>query len=289
MKLATYMSETGPRFGRVTDGQIIDLTDAVPRCSSIQDVLAQGLLPQLRAAAESRRPEASMNEVELLPVITHPAKILCAGVNYFAHREESGRSSTPAKPTIFIRFGDSQVGSGRQVCIPPAVTQFDYEGELAVVIGREGRHIAAADAYDHVAGYACYNDFSARDWQRHSGQWTAGKNFPGTGAFGPYLVTADDVPDVSSLELTTTVNGAVRQFAQISQMIFSIPELIAYISAFTALAPGDVIVTGTPGGVGLFRDPPEFLRPGDVVTVEVTGIGTLTNDVVAADVITFAA
>jgi len=289
MKLATYMSETGPRFGRVIDGLIIDLTNAVPRCSSIQDVLARGLLPQLQAAAESRRPEASMNEVELLPVITHPAKILCAGVNYFAHREESGRSSTPAKPTIFIRFGDSQVGSGRQVCIPPAVTQFDYEGELAVIIGRGGRHIAAIDAYHHVAGYACYNDFSARDWQRHSGQWTAGKNFPGTGAFGPYLVTADDVPDVSSLELTTTVNGAVRQFAQISQMIFSIPELIAYISAFTALAPGDVIVTGTPGGVGLFRDPPEFLRPGDVVTVEVTGIGTLTNDVVAADVITSAA
>lgn len=289
MKLATYMSDTGPRFGHVTDGQIIDLTDAVPGCSSIQDVLAQELLPQLRAAAQSRRPGVAMDEVELLPVITHPGKILCAGVNYFAHREESGRSSTPDNPTLFIRFTDSQVGSGRQVCIPPVVTQFDYEGELAVIIGREGRNIALANAYDHVAGYACYNDFSARDWQRHSGQWTAGKNFPGTGAFGPYLVTSDDVPDVSSLELTTTVNGAVRQFARISQMIFSIPQLIAYISTFTALAPGDVIVTGTPGGVGLFRNPPEFLRPGDVVTVEVTGIGTLTNTVIDADVTTSAA
>lgn len=282
MKLASYMSEAGPRFGHVIQDRIIDLTDAVPGCTSIQDALTQNVMSQLRAACEEgRRPQKSLNDVLLLPVITHPEKILCAGVNYWTHREESGRSTKPDKPTIFIRFGDSQVGSGRQVFIPAEVTQFDYEGELAVVIGRAGRYIDTADAYQHVAGYACYNDFSARDWQRHSGQWTAGKNFPGTGAFGPYMVTADDVADVSSLELTTTVNGVVRQSAQISEMIFSIPDLIAYISAFTALAPGDVIVTGTPGGVGLFRDPPEFLQPGDVVTVEVTGIGTLTNEIVA--------
>lgn len=284
MKLATYMSDTGPRFGHVSNGQIADLTDAVPGCTSIQDALTRDVLPRLRAACVAGRPQTPMSQVLLLPVITHPGKILCAGVNYWTHREESGRSAKPDKPTIFIRFGDSQVGSGRHVFIPTDVTQFDYEGELAVVIGRAGRHIDPAEAYQHVAGYACYNDFSARDWQRHSGQWTAGKNFPGTGAFGPYLVTADDVDDVSSLELTTTVNGAVRQSARISEMIFSIPELIAYISAFTALSPGDVIVTGTPGGVGLFRDPPDFLRPGDVVTVEVTGIGTLTNEVVAAGV-----
>ncbi len=182
---------------------------------------------------------------------------------------------------MFTRFTDSQVGHGQPIIKPDVSDQVDYEGELAVVIGQGGHQIPEAAAMDHVAGYAAFNDVSVRDWQRHTTQFVPGKNFFHAGAFGPWLVTADELPEITAQELTTRVNGETVQHAPISDLLFPIPRLIAYISAFTPLSPGDVIATGTPGGVGFYRDPQLFLFPGDVVEVEISGIGTLRNLVAA--------
>lgn len=219
------------------------------------------------------RPEA---EIEFLPVIPDPAKILCIGVNYRSHQQETGRGGNDV-PTVFTRFADTQIGAGQPALMPASTAQFDYEGELALVIGKEAFHVDAENAWEYVAGYAAYNDFTARDWQRATTQWIPGKNFPGTGAFGPYLVPAADLGDVDALTLQTRVNGDVRQKASVADLDFSIPGLIAHVTGFTRLLPGDVIVTGTPGGVGLFMDPPALLRDGDVVEVEITGLGVLRN------------
>ena len=284
MRLVTYEHGGRGSFGVLvaTAGgdAVIDAAGLVAGCHSILDVLAADGLSALREASADRTPDLALAEVTLLPVVPNPGKILCVGVNYRSHLEEAGRAEQ-GKPTVFLRFADSQLGAGQDVQIAREVSKFDYEGEVAVVVGRAGRRIPADRAAEHIAGYACYNDFSARDWQRHSGQWTPGKNFPGSGAFGPWLLTADEVADPKALVLQTLVNGDVRQHASLADLIFSIPELIAYLSTFTALAPGDVIVTGTPGGVGLFRDPPSFLNPGDVVEVRVDGMGSLVNAMVA--------
>jgi len=171
------------------------------------------------------------------------------------------------------------VGHKRAIIRPRVSDKLDYEGELAVIIGRDGRHIAEADAFAHVAGYSCFNEGSVRDWQRHALQFTPGKNFPATGGFGPWLVTTDDIADLRAATITTRLNDVVMQNATLGDMIFSVPQLIAYISTFTPLAPGDVICTGTPGGVGAKRNPPVFMKPGDVVEVEIAGIGTLINTI----------
>jgi 2-keto-4-pentenoate hydratase/2-oxohepta-3-ene-1,7-dioic acid hydratase in catechol pathway len=220
-----------------------------------------------------------VDQVEFLPVIIDPRKILCIGVNYRAHQEETGKEP-PSAPTVFTRFADSQMGHLRPAVRPESTTQFDYEGELALVIGKPAHRVSEEQAWDVIAGYAPYNDFSVRDWQRAASQWIPGKNFPDTGAFGPYLVPASDIPDVSALTLETRVNGEVRQSASLSDLIFAIPQLIAYVSGFTPLGPGDIIVTGTPGGVGLFMDPQGLLSHGDVVEVEISGLGLLKNEVV---------
>jgi 2-keto-4-pentenoate hydratase/2-oxohepta-3-ene-1,7-dioic acid hydratase in catechol pathway len=281
VKLVSYLHRGESAFGVLTEDSIIPASRLGP-WRSVKDLLANDGVAALLDGAARLAPSLSLTEVMLLPVVPDPGKILCAGLNYQDHRDETGRDPTE-RPTIFIRFADSQVAAGASIVCPPRVTKLDYEGEVAVVIGRSGSEINPADAYDHVAGYACYNDFSARDWQRHSSQWTAGKNFPGTGAFGPYLVTPDEIVDVTELKLETRVNGEIRQSAVVADLIFDIPELIAYISSFTPLSPGDVIVTGTPGGVGLFRDPPVFLAPGDLIEVEVTALGILANRVAALD------
>jgi 2-keto-4-pentenoate hydratase/2-oxohepta-3-ene-1,7-dioic acid hydratase in catechol pathway len=215
-----------------------------------------------------------------MPPIPDPAKIVCVGLNYADHQAEASREAS-AHPPIFFRWADTQVGHGQPAVKPTPSEMFDYEGEVAVVIGKAGWRVPVEGAMKMVAGYSCYNDLSARDWQNHTSQWGPGKNFPATGAFGPWLVTADDVPEPSAMRLTTRVNGERRQSASVADLIFSIPELISYISSFTALSVGDVIVTGTPAGVGLFREPPSFLVPGDSVEVEITGVGTLQNTVVA--------
>lgn len=282
MKLLTYRVDETVRFGALLDDGVVDVSTRLPELPTIRAVLEAGAIARVaEIVAGVAAPDRRLADVDLLPVIPDPGKIICVGVNYRAHRDEVGRGEAKY-PTIFTRFADSQIAAGADALRPAESDRFDYEGELAVVIGKRGSHIPEAEAMSFVAGYGCYNDFSVRDWQRHSTQWTPGKNFPGTGAFGPCMVTADEVEDVESLKLETRVNGEIRQSASIADLIFSVPALISYVSRFTPLSPGDVLVTGTPGGVGLFREPPTFLEPGDVVEVEIDGVGLLRNVVASA-------
>ncbi|WP_329254656.1 fumarylacetoacetate hydrolase family protein [Actinoallomurus sp. NBC_01490] len=277
---ASFTAADGtPTWGVIIDGTAYDLgPTGLGLAAGLKDAVARGVFGTVRDhAAAPARPEA---EITFLPAVTDPGKIICIGVNYRTHQQETGRTEQKA-PTVFTRFADTQIGHLAPAVYPAASTRFDYEGELALVIGRDAFHVAETDAYDYVAGYAAYNDFTARDWQRVTSQWIPGKNFPGTGAFGPYLVPAADLGPVSDLKLETRVNGAVRQSASVADLYFPIPELIAYVTGFTRLAAGDVIVTGTPGGVGMFMDPPGLLSPGDVVEVEITGLGVLRNRIVS--------
>ena len=204
-------------------------------------------------------------------------RILCVGINYRPHIEEMGRE-VPEYPVVFVRFPSSLVGDGEAIIKPAVSGQFDFEGELGVVIGKEARHVSRAEALDYVGGYCCFMDGSIRDWQRHTTQFTPGKNFDSSGAIGT-VVSADEIPDPSLLELTTRVNGETMQSAPVSDLVFDVPFLIEYCSTFMTLRPSDVIATGTPGGVGAARTPPVWLNEGDVVEVEISGIGTLTNPV----------
>ena len=279
MKLASFRTAGRISWGVVEERTVADvgalLADQYPDIRSI--LAGQGLaaIPPVLSRAE-RYPRAG---IEWRPPIDNPSKILCIGLNYETHRKETGRAEA-AYPAVFTRFADSQVGHGANIVRPRVSTDLDYEGELAVVIGRAGRYISEAKAMEHVAGYACYNDATLRDWQRHTHQFTPGKNFPGTGAFGPYLLTADEVADYTAFRLMTRVNGLIVQDARLDQLIFPIPRLIAYCSSFTPLSPGDIIATGTPGGVGFKRTPPVFLQPGDTVEVHIQGLAILSNHVV---------
>lgn len=223
----------------------------------------------------------SLNEIRFLPLIPNPGKILCVGLNYKTHREETGLGKDSIYPVIFTRFADTLVAQGNPIIQPNASTKLDYEGELALIIGKSGRAIPEQDAFDYIAGYSCFNDVSVRDWQRHASQYTPGKNFPATGGFGPYLVTPDEIDNLQDLHVTTLLNNEKVQDQPISDLIFPIPFLINYISSFTPLMPGDVIITGTPGGVGAARKPPLWMKPGDTVKVSITEIGTLVNPVQA--------
>lgn len=219
-----------------------------------------------------------VSEVEWLPVVPNPDKILCVGLNYEMHRKETGRSEVE-NPTIFARYSNSQTGHLKPIVRPKVSTELDYEGELAVIIGRPGRYISREEAMGHVAGYACYNDGSIRDFQRHTHQFTPGKNFPDTGAFGPWMMTPDELGPLADLRLQTRLNGQVVQDATFAQMIFDIARQIEYCSTFTHLEAGDVIVSGTPGGVGAKRNPPLWMKPGDLVEVEIGGLGVLRNPI----------
>jgi 2-keto-4-pentenoate hydratase/2-oxohepta-3-ene-1,7-dioic acid hydratase in catechol pathway len=285
MKLVSFEHRGNISWGALVGEHVVDIGAVAPGTPTLRAALESGLVAQLQAgrgvdlAAAPRVPLAS---VALLPVIPAPDKILCVGINYVAHRVETGRAEA-AHPTIFVRFANSQVGHGRPIVRPRVSTMLDYEAELAVVIGRAGRHIPASRALEHVGGYSCYNDASVRDWQRHTTQFTPGKNFVATGGFGPWLVTADEVPDPSRLEVVMRLNGNEMQRATTDLMIFGVAALIEYITTFTELVPGDVIVTGTPGGVGHTRNPPVFMQPGDVAEVEVRGVGVLRNPVAAEE------
>jgi 2-keto-4-pentenoate hydratase/2-oxohepta-3-ene-1,7-dioic acid hydratase in catechol pathway len=216
--------------------------------------------------------------LHLLPVIPNPNKIICVGLNYGEHVRETGRELTE-NPALFVRMSESQVGHGQDIVRPPESHRLDYEGEIAIVIGEGGRRISEADSWKHIVGYACYNDGSIRDWQVSTTQWTAGKNFWHTGGFGPWMVTADEIQPNQKMSLVTRLNGQEMQRATTDMMIHSIPRQIAYISTFIPLEPGDVIVTGTPGGVGNKRNPQVFMKPGDLVEIEVDAIGILRNTI----------
>lgn len=278
MKLVSFKVNGRASYGALNGDQVVDLGQRFgEQYPDLRAVLAADALPELLAAAQSG-PMLALGDIALLPVIPHPGKILCVGLNYKSHVAETKRPDAD-KPAIFVRFADTLVADGAQLVKPGVTNCFDYEGELAVVIGRGGRNISQADAFDHVAGYACFNDATARDWQRHTHQWIPGKNFAGTGAFGPALVTADEVGDVNQLSIATRLNGEIVQQASLADLIFTIPVLIEYLSAFTTLKPGDVIATGTPGGVGDRRNPPSYLRHGDVLEVEISAVGRLRNTV----------
>jgi 2-keto-4-pentenoate hydratase/2-oxohepta-3-ene-1,7-dioic acid hydratase in catechol pathway len=282
VKLVTYAVRGEVSYGAVVGEGIVDLRRRMgeERYPSLKSVLAAGALEEARRKAEGQPADHRLGEVTLKPVVPDPDKIFCVGLNYHAHREETGRKPTE-HPAIFTRYAITQVGSGEALVKPRNSDAFDYEGELGVVIGRRGRHLPRARALEIVAGYACYFDGSVRDWQRHTSQWTPGKNFPGTGGFGPWMVTADEIPDPSGLTLVTRLNGTEMQRTTTDLMIFDVPAVIEYLTGFTELVPGDVIATGTPGGVGFTRDPPVFMRPGDVAEVEISRVGLLRLPVVA--------
>jgi len=277
MKVVTFERSGTRSYGILENDHILDVGSRLAsRYADLRSVLAAGALQELSLGRTQGVPTLRVDEVKFEPVIPNPEKILCIGLNYISHRTETKRPETKF-PSIFTRFADTQVGHETPVLRPSFSTAFDYEGELAVVIGRGGRYISEQDVSAHIAGYSCYNDVSVRDWQRHTAQWTPGKNFPSTGAFGPSLVTPDEIPDLGALTLTTRLNGEVMQEAPISDLIFSVPVIVSYISKFTPLYPGDVIATGTPGGVGDRRDPPVYMKDGDIVEVEIDRIGILRN------------
>ena len=278
MKLISYRHQGQAGWGMLADAGIVALHSS--QYPTLLSALQAGKLDEIAGAAAVRAPSVQLSDIEFLPVITEPAKIFCVGHNYEAHRLETGRDKTQF-PLLFLRVAESQTGHLQPILLPPESSHLDYEGEIAVIIGKAGRRIQEAEAWDYVAGYSAYNDGSIRDWQKHTIQFTAGKNFTGTGAFGPWMVTRGEIADGEELTLETRLNGEVMQRTTTDMMIFKIPELIAYISTFTSLRPGDVIVSGTPGGVGAKRVPPVWMKPGDTVEIEVGKIGVLVNSIAA--------
>ena len=282
MKLISYQLHGTDSYGAVTGDRadrVVDLRQLFgERAADLKALIAAGLLAEAAAAVGQASATLALSELQLLPVIPNPGKIVCVGLNYGEHVRETGREITE-QPTLFQRVAESQLAHGEDIVLPPESTRLDYEGEIAVVIGRGGRRIAEADAWAHIAGYACYNDGSIRDWQTATPQWTAGKNFWRTGGFGPWMVTRDEIADGRVMTLVTRLNGQEMQRTTTDKLIHGIPRQIAHISAFTPLAAGDVIVTGTPGGVGAKRNPPWWMKPGDTVEIEVDAIGVLRNGI----------
>lgn len=280
MKILSFERDGTAGYGVVSGDGVIDLTSRIgAEYPTLRALLAAEALGEAESAAAGAAADFGLNDITFLPLIPEPRKIICVGLNYHAHIEETGNRPQD-HPLLFVRFFDSQVGHLQPLVKPSNSDNFDYEGELAVIIGRHARHVSEADALSHVAGYSIYNDGSVRDWQRHTTQYTPGKNFPGSGGFGPWMVTSDEIPDPAKLSLTTRLNGAVMQQATTDMMIFNVPYLISYISEFINLEPSDVIVTGTPSGVGMGRKPPVYMKAGDELEIEISGIGTLRHPVI---------
>lgn len=280
MKIASFVYQNRSTYGIVKGDHVIDLESLKSHLGAdLKEAIARNRLSELGADALKDLPRLALSEITFLPVIANPGKVLCIGINYATHVRETGRDM-PTYPMIFTRFADSQTAHLQPIVRPTVSHKLDFEGELAVVIGKTARHVKPEDALDYVAGYACYNDGSVRDWQKHTIQFVPGKNFPATGGFGPWMVTSDEIVDPQDLELTTRLNGEVMQHTRTSDMIFDVRKLIEYCTAFTELAPGDVIVSGTNGGVGAFREPPVWMKPGDIVEIEIERIGILRNSIV---------
>jgi 2-keto-4-pentenoate hydratase/2-oxohepta-3-ene-1,7-dioic acid hydratase in catechol pathway len=284
MRIVSFEIAGRAGFGLIENDGIIDAgLHLEPRPAGLRDLLGGGGLDRL-AALQGRPPDHAVDEIRFAPVIPDPAaKFLCVGINYMPHIREMGRER-PDYPVIFVRFAGSLVGHREALIRPLASEKFDFEGELAVIIGERARRVSADRAMEHIAGFSCFNDGSIRDYQRHGPQWTPGKNFPRSGAFGPWMVTPDEAGDPARFHLRTTLNGTVVQDEDVSELCFGIGQLIEYCSQWTVLEPGDVIVTGTPGGVGAGRTPPLWMKAGDSVGVEISGIGTLSNPVVDEEI-----
>lgn len=287
MKLITYQSDGSPKLGAIVDGRAIalrTLDNLLP--ASMIELLAAGEAGMTKASAALAKADPAadgqpLDNVTLLPPVVRPGKVIALGRNYAAHAKEGG-AEPPEYPMLFHKTHTSLIGAGGTVCIPAGTNRVDYEAELAVIIGKTCKNVEEADAFDYIAGYCCANDVTARDWQRLTTQFTAGKMVDTFGPLGPALVTKDEVPDPGNLSIKSTLNGNVMQDGNTKMMIFSVPFLVSYISKISMLEPGDVILTGTPEGVGYARKPPVYMKEGDVITIEVEGLGTLTNPVANA-------
>jgi 2-keto-4-pentenoate hydratase/2-oxohepta-3-ene-1,7-dioic acid hydratase in catechol pathway len=278
MKLLSFKTSKGASYGAVSGDGAVDLGRRLgTKYPDLKSLIAANAFKE--AAALLKEPQDhKLAGLSFLPVIPNPDKIVCVGLNYQDHVVETGRDNTE-QPAIFLRVPDSQAAHRQPLLRPRESTHMDFEAEIAVIIGKGGRRISQADSWGHIAGYSCYNDGSVRDWQRHTVQWTAGKNFTQTGAFGPWMVTADEIPPNTKMTLSCRLNGERMQHATTEQMIFKIPKIIEYVSTWTTLLPGDVLVTGTPGGVGARRTPPLWMKPGDKVEIEIDKVGILENGI----------
>jgi len=279
MELLSFEYQGHASYGAMKDGKVVDLGRLLgPKFPSLRHLLAADAVSEAGRALETATPDLTLNQISFLPVIADPAKIICIGINYAAHAAEGGHQR-PTRPPVFTRWADSLVGHERPIIRPAVSTMYDWEVELCVVIARRAWQVAAKDALSHVAGYTIVNEGSVRDWQRHSPQFIPGKNFYRSGAIGPWMVTSDEISNPSGLRLTTKLNGEVMQDSNTSDLIFDVPYLIEYLSTFTPLEPGDLISTGTPSGVGFPRKPPIFMKPGDIMELEIERIGILRNKV----------
>ena len=281
MRLLTFDAGAGPRVGLVNDSGIVDLTARLG-VGSLRQLIADA---QIEAAAghSGDAPDHGLDDVRYLPVILDPAHIFCIGTNYADHLQEAIDAGLPRSktehPPLFLRFAETLTGHREPLLRSPRVSQLDYECELAVIIGTPGRYIEKDAALGHVAGYSCFNEGSARDWQFHTTQITPGKNFYRTGGFGPWMVTADEIGDPQNLNISTRLNGETLQDANTKDMIFDVVSIISYVSNLVPLLPGDVIASGTPAGVGFSRNPQIFMQPGDTCEIEIERIGTLVNPI----------
>jgi 2-keto-4-pentenoate hydratase/2-oxohepta-3-ene-1,7-dioic acid hydratase in catechol pathway len=279
MRYLTFKAEGRISYGLAQNGGVLDLGARLGTVlPDLKTYLRASALGLASTPLTNSAQDYAAGEFTYEPVIPNPDKILCVGLNYEEHRRETGRPEA-AHPSIFTRFADTLIGHEAPILLPPVSIALDYEGELAVVIGKPGFRVSKAKAMTLVAGYTCFNDGTLRDWQRHTHQFTPGKNFPATGPFGPELVTPDEAGRLENQSIETRLNGVVMQSAKLGDMIFSVSTIVAYVSGFTRLAPGDVIATGTPGGVGFKREPQLFMKAGDTIEVAIGGVGLLVNPI----------
>jgi 2-keto-4-pentenoate hydratase/2-oxohepta-3-ene-1,7-dioic acid hydratase in catechol pathway len=279
MQLVSFLQRGQARYGVVDGEGVVDLTQRLGgEFPSLRELIAGNGRAKIDRFLGRGRADHALAELSYLPAVPDPAKIICVGVNYHDHRAEMGRKPEDY-PTLFVRWPSSLVGHGQPLIKPRESERFDYEGEIAIIIGKAGRRIPRERALDYIMGFSCFQDGSVRDFQRHTSQFTPGKNFSASGALGPFIVTRDEIADPTALTLTTRLNGIEMQHAPASDMIFGFDAIIAYCSTFTELCPGDVIATGTPGGVGAARTPPVFMKPGDTIEVDIPGVGLLRNPV----------
>jgi 2-keto-4-pentenoate hydratase/2-oxohepta-3-ene-1,7-dioic acid hydratase in catechol pathway len=279
MRYVTFKAQGRISYGVAQSGGIVDLGARLGKVlPDLKAYLHAGALGLTTSPFIDAPRDYVAGEFSYEPVIPNPDKVLCVGLNYEDHRRETGRPAA-AHPSIFTRFADTLIGHGAPILLPSVSTALDYEGELAVIVGKQGFRVPESEAAKLVAGYACFNDGTLRDWQRHTHQFTPGKNFRATGPLGPELVSPDEIERLEDEKIETRLNGVVMQSASLGEMIFSIPRIISYVSNFTKLSPGDIIATGTPGGVGFARDIPICMKAGDQVEVSIGGVGRLVNPI----------
>ena len=277
MNFISFLNNNEERFGIVFNNKVTDLTGQINNIKSLKELIQFNCLEEGRSYAKNNPGDIDINSIKLLPVIPNPSKIICVGLNYHEHVKETEKTIAD-NPVTFQRFNDSQVAHMENMIIPKASDNLDFEGEMALIMKDSESHLSEDDALKYIAGYSCYNDGSVRDWQRHTkSTFGMGKNFKKTGSFGPHMVLAQDINDYKQLTIKTYLNGEVMQSASLSQLIFDLPFLISYVSKALPWRAGDVLVTGTPGGVGFKRNPPIYLKEGDKVDITISKIGTLSN------------